>query len=103
VVGVCNFRKWYGGYNRKYITKDTRKTFHSFRHLFAHTFRHLSLHNDIDHFSVKYLLGHSSSKDITIDIYTHGYNMKSLSVMLNKLDYEGLDLDNIKKTLSVMY
>ncbi|MCT7583276.1 site-specific integrase [Aliarcobacter butzleri] len=85
-----NFRKWYGSYNRKYVTQDTQKTFHSFRHLFAHTFRQLSLTDDIDHFSIKYLLGHSSSKDITIDTYTHGYNMKSLSIVLNKLEYEGI-------------
>jgi integrase len=92
-----NFRKWYGGYNRKYITEDTQKTFHSFRHLFAHTFRQLSLNNDIDHFSIKYLLGHSNSNDITINTYTHGYNMRSLSDVINKLHYEGLDLDKIKK------
>lgn len=90
-----NFRKWYGSYNRKYVTQDTQKTFHSFRHLFAHTFRQLSLTDDIDHFSIKYLLGHSSSKDITINTYTHGYNMKSLSVVLNKLEYKGMTMGNV--------
>ena len=87
-----NFRKWYGVYNRTYITKDSTKTFHSFRHLFTDTFKQISLKENIDHYAIKYLLGHSFKDDITMDVYSHGYNMKDLSNVLNKLQYKGLDL-----------
>lgn len=91
-----NFRKWYGIFNRKHITEDKTKTFHSFRHLFTHTLKQRSLSENIDHFAIKYLLGHSVSSDITVDVYTHGYNMKELAEVVNKLRYEGLVLDELK-------
>lgn len=94
-----NFRKWFGTFNRKEITEDRTKKFHSFRHLFSHTFRQLSLQDDIDHFAIKYLLGHSVSEDITVDVYSHGYSMDGLAEVLNKLTFEGLDLEELKKTI----
>lgn len=96
-----NFRKWYGTFNRKEITQDRNKTFHSFRHLFSHTFRQLSLKNDIDHFAIKYLLGHSVSDDITVDVYSHGYSMDGLSEVINKLRYDGLDLEELKRRIVI--
>lgn len=91
-----NFRKWFGLFNRKQITRDRTKTFHSFRHLFTHTLKQISLKEDIDHHAVKYLLGHSVANDITMSVYTHGYNMKDLAEVLNKLHYKGLVLDELK-------
>ena len=90
-----NFRKWYGVYNRKSITIDRTKTFHSFRHLFTNTLKQLSLSHSIDHFALKYILGHSSSSDVTIDVYTHGYNMKDLAEVINKLKYDGLFFNTV--------
>lgn len=91
--GYCtNFRKWYGQFNRKYITSDTRKTFHCFRHLFADTLNKLALKGGIDHNAIKYLLGHSTANDITLDVYTHGYNMHQLSEVLNTLNYPDVDI-----------
>lgn len=90
------YRKWYGSFNRKEITQDRAKTFHSFRHLFTHTLKQISLQEKIDHFVVKYLLGHSVSEDITMNVYTHGYNMKDVAEVINRLKYEGLALDELK-------
>ena len=94
-----NFRKWYGVYNRKCITTDRTKTFHSFRHLFTHTLKQISLSYNIDHFALKYILGHSSSSDVTIDVYTHGYNIKDLAEVINKLKYDGLEIEDTKSQL----
>lgn len=97
---ATNYRKWYGEFNRKYVTKDPDKTFHSFRHLFATSMKQISLKGDIDHYVIKYLLGHSVANDITMSVYTHGYNMKQLLEVLNKLDYKGLELDTLRESLS---
>lgn len=94
-----NFRKWYGLFNRKEITKDKAKTFHSFRHTFSNTFRQLSLTNDIDHYAIKYLMGHTVSNDITVDIYTHGYSMDLMKQVLDKLVYDGINIDSLKHKL----
>lgn len=93
-----NFRKWYGVFNRKFVTKDNTKTFHSFRHLFTNTLKQISLKENIDHHAVKYLLGHSMKGDVTIEVYTHGYKMSDLSDILNKLYYEDLDLTVLKES-----
>jgi len=82
-----NFRKWYGTYNRKYVTKDSTKTFHSFRHSFTDTLKKISLNESIDHQALKYLLGHSFRDDITMDVYSHGYHMSELKMVLDKLNY----------------
>lgn len=93
---ATNYRKWYGEFNRKHITQDLDKTFHSFRHLFATSMKQISLKGDIDHYVIKYLLGHSVANDITMSVYTHGYNMKQLSEVLNKLEYKGLKLSTLE-------
>ena len=45
------------------------------------------------------MLGHSVSSDITVDVYSHGYSMDGLSEVLNKLNYEGLDLGELKRII----
>ena len=74
---------WFRYINRKYITKDPQKVFHSFRH---NTIDCL-MRQEIQEALVGKLVGHVHST-ITYKIYGHGYIIKSLYETINTLEYD---------------
>jgi integrase len=79
-----NFGKWYGKFNRKYITDDPRKVFHSLRHTVADTLKQAGVETSV----ISELLGHSHDKgNMTLSRYGKRYRPKVLLDALMKLDY----------------
>lgn len=73
---------WYGRFNRKHITEDPRKVFHSFRHTVADTLKQTGVAEGV----IAEILGHANSS-ITTGRYGKRYRPKVLLEALNKLDY----------------
>lgn len=74
---------WYGRFNRKYVTKDPKKVFHSFRHLVADTLKQAGVTESV----IAEILGHSNSKSITMGRYGKRYRPAVLLEVLEKLEY----------------
>jgi len=74
---------WYGRFNRKYVSQDPKKVFHSFRHLVADTLKQAGVVEGV----IAEILGHSNSKSITMGRYGKRYKPKVLLEALVKLDY----------------
>ena len=82
------FVKWWNGkgkYNRKYITKDEKKTFHSFRHAWTNN---LMIHHVPEELRMA-IEGHSTSKQSMIqNVYKGKFPVKQLyEEGILKLDY----------------
>ena len=78
------FSKWYQRHNRKHVTDDPKKCFHSFRHLVADTLKQHCVESSV----VSELLGHSHGKgNITLSRYGKRYRPQVLLDALVKLDY----------------
>jgi integrase len=77
------FGNWWSiHFNRKYVTTDPLKTFHSFRHTVAN---HLK-QKDVQESQIAELLGHTQDS-ITMSRYGKRYQPKVLLDALMKLDY----------------
>ena len=74
---------WYGRFNRKYVSQDPKKVFHSFRHLVADTLKQVGVAEGV----IAEILGHSNSKSITMGRYGKRYKPDVLLEALLKLDY----------------
>ncbi len=93
-----------GGFVRK-VTKDKRKTLHSFRHNFSTYLMGLS---DVKGHFVSFLVGHSNSESMdkdekvstTLKIYTHSNNFKKLKEVLGKLYINQLDWRSVKSEIN---
>ncbi len=86
-----DFSKWYQRYNRKHVSKDRKKVFHSFRHSTANILKQ----EQVDEAIIKEILGHSHGS-ITLGRYGKAYHVGTMLDALKKLDY-GFDLDAIKR------
>lgn len=88
-----SFVKWFGRENRKYITKDKQKTFHSFRHAWTNN---LMIHHVPEELRMA-IEGHSTSKQSMIqNVYKGKFPIKQLyEEGILKLDY-GISFEGIK-------
>ncbi|WP_320035286.1 site-specific integrase [Halarcobacter sp.] len=77
----------YSLYNRKYISKDKKKVFHSFRKTFITNLEQLTLLGEINHNAVKALVGHSFNNDITLEVYTQSFDIKILKKVVDKFKW----------------
>lgn len=92
-----DFGKWYQQFNRKLITKEPRKVFHSLRHSFID---HLK-QNGVAETLIAELVGHSNEKSMTMGRYGKRYQPKVLLEALMKLDY-GIEIDKICPVKSIV-
>jgi len=74
--------KWYQRFNRKHVTDDPLKTFHSLRHTFADTLKQLGVQGNL----ISELMGHANS-NITTGRYGKRYQSKVLFEVIQKIDY----------------
>ena len=85
------FNSWYGGYNRKYVTQEEKKTFHSFRHTFIQTLSECGVDDAI----IDRLDGHAA----TGTGRRYGKGSKLIETLyhegIEKLVYKGLDFSGI--------
>ncbi|QXE92559.1 site-specific integrase [Geomonas subterranea] len=83
VNGYSNsFGKWYQRFNRKHVTTDPLKTFHSLRHTFADTLKQQGVQENL----ISELMGHANSS-ITTGRYGKRYRAQGLLEAICKLDY----------------
>ncbi|MRR53306.1 MAG: site-specific integrase [Deltaproteobacteria bacterium] len=85
-----DFGKWYQRFNRKYITQERKKVFHSFRHLVADTLKQSGIQETV----TAELLG-QKNENITYSRYGKSYKPQPLLEALQKLEY-GVDLEILK-------
>jgi integrase len=74
---------WYGRFNRKHVTLDPKKNFHSFRHTVANTLKQAGVVEGV----IAEILGHSNGKSITMGRYGKRYRPKVLLESLVRLEY----------------
>lgn len=88
-----------GRYLRKHVTKDPKKTFHSFRATVATALKNIGAHESVPEALVSQLLGHansSSSSSITFSRYGKPYSPAILLEALNRVDYR-LDVKRLSE------
>jgi integrase len=74
--------KWYQRFNRKNVTDDPLKTFHSFRHTFADTLKQLGVQESM----ISELMGHANDS-ITTGRYGKRYQSKVLLEAVSMICY----------------
>lgn len=70
-------------FNRKYITDDTTKVFHSFRHNFVNAL----IQRDVKGEHIAQLVGHSQELHMTMSVYGNAINLKLLKDTIENLRY----------------
>ena len=83
------FSKFWGDYTDRFVTVDTGKVFHSFRHLFIDKLR-----GRTDEIKLEALVGHARKS--TGRRYGAGFDMMTLKVEIEKLDFPGLDFGSLR-------
>jgi integrase len=85
VHGYSNgFGNWYQRFNRRYVTDDPKKVFHSFRHLVTDTLKQAGVQDSL----IAELVGHSHGNHaMTMSRYGKRYQPKVLLGALEHLDY----------------
>lgn len=76
------FGKWFQRFNRKVITEDRKKVFHSLRHNFTDSLKQAGVQEQL----IGELVGHSSGS-ITMERYGKAYQPKVLLEALERLEY----------------
>lgn len=74
--------KWFQKFNRRFVTKDSMKTFHSLRHSFADTLKRLLVEKSV----VSELLGHADDS-MTFGRYGKRYEAKVLLSAISLIEY----------------
>jgi integrase len=77
------FGKWFQGFNRRYVTTNRKRVFHSFRHCLADGLKQRGVDGNI----IAEILGHSLGNSISLSRYGKAYGPKVLLEALRKLDY----------------
>lgn len=77
------FGKWYQVFNRRYVTPERKRVFHSFRHTLADNLKQRGVDGNI----IAEILGHSLGGSISLSRYGKAYGPKVLLEELRKLDY----------------
>lgn len=90
VHGYSNgFGSWYQRFNRKYVTDDPKKVFHSFRHLVTDTLKQAGVQDSI----IAELVGHShGNHSMTMGRYGKRYQPRVLSEAMVHLNY-GIEIE----------
>jgi integrase len=83
------FQKFFGNFNRRYVTDEGRKVFHSLRHNFTNNLKQQGVQESM----VAELVGHSVHS-ITFSRYGKAFNPEILRENLLKLDH-GIDIFKI--------
>ncbi len=78
-----DFGKWYQQFNRKFITDEPRKVYHSLRHSFINHLKQKRVEESL----ISELVGHSTSGSMTMGRYGKRYQPKVLLEALKQLDY----------------
>ncbi len=86
------FQKFFHNFNRKHVTTDSRKVFHSFRHNFCTALKNKGVQDSL----ISDLVGHVSSGE-TMGRYAKASDPQPLFKAISQLDYEF----DIFKTLGV--
>lgn len=76
------FGNWYSRFNRKEITKDPKKCFHSFRHTVANQLKQKGISETL----IAELIGHKND-NITTGRYDKSYNVALLKKALGVIEY----------------
>lgn len=85
IDGYCHaFGNWFGRFNRKHITSDPLKSFHSLRHTFADTLKQAGEQEAL----IAELMGHANG-NITTGRYGKRYRPKVLLEAISKLSFDG--------------
>ena len=79
-----DFGKWYQRFNRKYVTKNPKRVFHSFRHSLANTLKQIGVTETV----IAEIVGHSTASSMTMGRYGKRYQPKVLLEALKRLDYQ---------------
>jgi integrase len=87
-----NFQRWYGIFNRKHITQDRRRVFHSLRHNVVSSLAE----NGVQESVISELVGHALEGE-TMGRYKKSYDVRILYQGLCKLNYS-FDIIQIVKT-----
>ena len=91
----ADFSKWYRYYiNRKYITDDKRKVFHSFRHTTAQRL----IDADVRGEHIAEILGHTQDLQMTFTRYGDGVPPKLLQEAVKKIDFS--DIANLQDVIA---
>jgi integrase len=85
-----DFGKWYQRFNRKFVTKDPKKVFHSFRHTLANNLKQIG----VQEVTIAEILGHAN-ESMTMSRYGKRYEPKVLMEALKQLDY-GVTIPGLK-------
>lgn len=83
------FVNWYYRHNRRYITKDPKKTFHSLRHSFADCLKQKVVNETM----ISELMGHTN-KSMTTGRYGKRFQPRLLLAVIQQVSYE-INLDGI--------
>jgi integrase len=78
-----DFGKWYQRFNRKYVTDNPKRVFHSFRHSLADRLKQAGVQDTL----ISEMLGHSI-ESVTMGRYGKRYQPKVLLEALKQLEYE---------------
>ena len=84
-----DFQKFFGRFNRRYITTDEKKVFHSFRHSFTNNLKQQGVQESM----VAEIVGHSVNS-MTFSRYGKEFNPALMLESMKKLDY-GFDIFEI--------
>ena len=97
-----NFLNKFSTYNRKFITKDLKKTFYSIKHLVNQVLKE----NNIQIYIINDITGHSYGSD-NKDISTYGADQMPEEIMKETIDkcltFDYIDLSHIKKAIKEIY
>lgn len=81
IDGYCHsFGNWFGRFNRKHVTEDPLKSFHSLRHTFADTLKQVGCQESL----ISELMGHANDS-ITMGRYGKRYQAKVLLEAVSRL------------------
>ena len=81
-----DFQKFFGRFNRRYVTEDEKKVFHSFRHSFTNNLKQQGVQESM----VAEIVGHSI-ESMTFSRYGKEFNPAIMLENMKKLDY-GFDI-----------
>lgn len=77
-----DFGRWFQRFNRKYVTANRKRVFHSFRHTLADNLKQ----RQVEGVTIAEILGHSHGS-ITLSRYGKGYGPEILLNALLQLEY----------------
>jgi integrase len=84
------YGKKYQRFNREFITKNSKRVFHSFRHTVTDTLKQAGVSETV----IAEIVGHSTSGSMTMGRYGKRYQPKVLLEALVKLDY-GIEIPEL--------